>query len=132
MQVDKIIIGFLCMVSSAVSQADYDADDLNKLFTDKRQRAQIDAARSGNHTDPDLQQTSKINLSGYMTRSDGKSVVWLNNKNTLDSSKVGDVKVNQSTVGKNKKVTVRVDGKTKRLKPGESWLKETDKIVDNN
>ena len=120
------------MLCSGALYADYDADDLQKMFTDKRQRAQIDAARSGNYTGNELQkQTSKVNVSGYMTRSDGKSVVWVNDKNTLESSRVGDVRVHKSNIGKNKKVTVSVEDKTTRLKPGETWYKETGKIVDS-
>ena len=65
-----------------------------------------------------------------MKRSDGKSVVWINNKNTLDSLRIDDVKVHQSSIGKNKKVTISVDNKTTRLRPGETWYKETGKIVD--
>ena len=53
------------------------------------------------------------------------------NTNTLDSPVVGNVKVHQSSIGKNKKITVSVDNKTTRLRPGETWYKETGKIVDS-
>ena len=72
-----------------------------------------------------------MSVTGYMTRSDGKDVVWVNNKNTLESSKIGDVRVHRSTIGKSKKVTVSVEDKTTRLRPGETWYKETGKIVDS-
>ncbi|GMR16437.1 MAG: hypothetical protein BMS9Abin31_0772 [Gammaproteobacteria bacterium] len=127
----KFVSGLFFILCSSASHAGYDAADLKKLFTDKNQRAQIDAARSGNSSGGESQQTSKINVSGYVTRSDGKSVVWINNKNTLDSTRLGDIKVYQSSIGKNKKVTVSTDGKRKQLKPGETWLKEADKIVEN-
>jgi hypothetical protein len=39
--------------------------------------------------------------------------------------------VQQSTIGEDKKVTISVDNKTTRLKPGETWYKETGKIVDD-
>jgi hypothetical protein len=119
-----------CFVYSAVVYADYDASSLNKLFTDKSQRAQIDAARSGKNSGAEVQQTTEVKVSGYVTRSDGKGVVWVNNSNTLDSTKVDDVSVQQSTIGNNKKVTVSVDGVTTRLKPGETWSKETGKIKE--
>jgi hypothetical protein len=131
MQIKSIIIAFLCAMSSGALHAEYDAADLKKLFTDKKQRAQIDAVRSGNYSEAGSQKTNQVKVSGYVTRSDGKSVVWLNNKSTLDSSRLGDVKIRQSTVGKNKKVTITIDGKTNRLKPGETWLKETGQIVEN-
>jgi hypothetical protein len=125
--------GLFCLMCSNVLHADYDASDLKKLFTDEKQRAQIDAARSGNASgiDSSIQQTNKISLDGYVTRSDGKSVVWINNKSTLDGSKLGDIKVHQSSIGKNKKVTVSIDGKTTRLKPGETWSEDTGTIKDN-
>ena len=123
--------GLFFILSSASAQAAYDAGSLKKLFTDKSQRAQIDAARSGGFSGVEQKQTRKIKVSGYITRSDGKSVVWVNNKNTLENSRIGDVKVHQSSIGKNKKVTISVDNKTTRLKPGETWYKETGKIVDD-
>jgi len=132
MQLKLIITGLFCIIFSNVLHADYDAADLQKLFTDKKQRARIDATRSGKVTASDVRkQTRKIKISGYVTRSEGKSVVWINNKNTLDGPRVGDVKVHQSSIGKNKKVTISVDNKITRLRPGETWYKETGKIVEN-
>ena len=130
MQVKSIISGLLCFICSGVLYADYDAANLQKLFTDKKQRAQIDAVRSGNYTEPGLKKTNSVKVLGYVTRSDGESVAWINNQNTLTGSKVGKVKVQQSSIGKNKKVGVTVDGKHVHLKPGESWSVETGKIVD--
>lgn len=127
----KLAGALFFILCSGVVHAGYDASDLKKLFTDKSQRARIDAARSGDFSGTEGQQTRKIKVSGYVTRSDGKSVVWINNKNTLDSSRIGDVKVHQSNIGKDKKVTISVDNKTTRLKPGETWYKETSKIVDD-
>jgi hypothetical protein len=132
MRVNIFFIVILCINYSSIVYADYDASDLKKLFTDKSQRARIDAARSGTPSASESHQTTKVNVSGYVTRSDGKSVVWVNNKNTIDSSKIGDIRVQQSSIGINKKVTISIDGKTARLKPGETWSKETGKIVDNN
>ncbi len=127
----KLAGGLLFLLCSSMVHAAYDAADLKKLFTDKSQRARIDAARSGNYSGAERQQTRKIKVSGYVTRSDGKSVVWVNNKSTLEGSRIGDVKVHQANIGKDKKVTISVDNKTTRLKPGETWYKETGKIVDD-
>ncbi len=125
-------MGLFCLLCSNVLHADYNAADLNKLFTDKKQRARMDVVRSGDQIVPGIkQQTRKIKVSGYVTRSDGKSVVWINNKNTLESSIIGGAKVHQSSIGKNKKVTISVDNKTTRLRPGETWSESTGKIKDN-
>lgn len=107
-------------------------DKLQNLFTDKKQRAQINASRSGKSTNAELKKTDKISVSGYITRTGGKSVAWVNNKNTLDTTSVGDVKVHQASIGKNKKVGLTVGGKHVRIKPGETWYKETGKVVDNH
>lgn len=131
MRVRKIALSLLCLMHSNMLFASYDASDLQQLFTDKKQRSQLDAARSGDATANELPHTSQIKMSGYMTRSNGKSVVWLNNTNTLQSSKLGDVRVQESTVGKNKKVTLTVDGNHKRLKAGEVWHKDTGKVIEN-
>ncbi len=127
----KIIIGLLAVLCSNVLHAEYDDTDLKRLFTDKGQRAQIDAVRSGNNPGVGMQQSNKVKVSGYVTRSDGKDVVWVNNKNTLDGPRVGDIKVQQSNIGKNKKVGVTLDGVHVHLKPGETWDKETGKVVEN-
>jgi hypothetical protein len=128
----KLITGLIIILCSGTSYADYGAENLDTLFTDKSQRARIDAARSGNNTGTDLpQQTSKVSVSGYMKRSDGKNVVWVNGENTLEGSKIGYIKVQQSNIGKNKKVGITVDGTHVHLKPGETWSKETGKAVDN-
>jgi len=126
----KLIITLLPLLASSPVLAEYDAAELGKLFTDRQQRLHIDAARSGQSKSASVRQTSKVNMHGYITRSDGKSVVWINDDNTLKSSSVGDVRVHGSSVGKNKRVTISVDGKTARLKPGETWHKETGEIVD--
>lgn len=129
--VKKLLQCVLLLLISLAAQAEYDASDLDKLFTDKKQRSQIDAARSGKNISKGIRQTSKVNVNGYLTRSDGKGVVWVNKESTLDSHHVGDVKVDRSSIGKNKKVKISVDGKSVRLKPGETWHKETGEIVES-
>lgn len=110
-------------ISRNVVCADYDINNLQTLFTDKKQRTQIDAARSGVDITSSRPKTQQVKVSGYVTRSDGESVVWVNGGNTLTSSRVNNIKVYKSRVGENKTVTVSVDGKTRRLKPGETWRK---------
>ncbi len=135
MHIRSTISVALCFVFSCVActvyATNYDSADLNTLFTDKNQRANIDAARSGKKATTGIKKIRKVEVSGYVTRSDGKSVVWVNDKNTLESSTIDGARVHQSSIGKNKKVTVTLDGKTKSLRPGEKWYKDTGKIVDN-
>ena len=129
MRASIIIAALLSVYYSGVSSAQYNADDLNKLFTDKNQRARIDAARSG--VTGSAKQADKVKVDGYVTRSDGKSVVWVNGQSTLESSRLGNIRVHQPSMQKDKKVVVSIDGESKRLKPGETWHKSTGKIVDS-
>ncbi len=122
MWLKRLTICFIILSCNSVAYAEYDVESLKKLFTDKRQRAQIDAARAGNYSLSDTKQTNKVSVSGYMKRSDGDSVVWINGRNTIDSSKLGGINVHRANVGKNKKVTIKVEDKVIRLKPGEHWV----------
>ncbi len=127
----RIIIGvFLSTYCSMLISADYDVQALHKLFTDKQQREKIDALRSGKTIGKEVKKSETVSVSGYVTRSDGKSVVWVNNKNTINGSRVDDVTVYRSTIGKDKKVRIGLDGKSASLKPGQTWYKDTGKIVD--
>jgi len=132
MQVNIMIAGLVSILCSTAVYAEYDADELGKLFTDKTQRTQIDAARSGNYSGKVPEQADKVNMSGYLKRSDGKNVVWVNGENTLESSEVGSVKVYPKAIDENdNKVPVSVDGNRLYLRPGESWSKSTGKVKEN-
>jgi hypothetical protein len=128
MRVNIVLFGVFSILCNGSLHAAYDADELKKLFTDKNQRARIDAARSG-VTGAD-RQVNKIKLDGYVTRSSGKSVVWVNGQNTLDSTAIGNLRVHQPSMDRGKRVRVSVDGQTRTLKPGETWDKGTGKIID--
>ena len=129
MKLVSLLLGWL--LSTSV-WAEYDAAELGKLFTDREQRSHIDAARSGKNIKTGVRQASKVNVNGYLTRSDGKSVVWINDESTLDSSVIGSVRVYPKAIDENnKKVPVVVDGNKLYLKPGETWSKSTGKVKEN-
>jgi len=132
MLVNKLAIAMLLLVTTSVYATEYDESQLLNLFTDQQQRAQIDALRTGAvSSEKGVRETNKVNLNGYMRRSDGKSVVWVNDGNTIEGARVDDLHIHSKSVGRDSKVTISVDGKAARLKPGETWIKETGKIVDN-
>jgi len=131
MQVKPVILGLVLFFGCNIIYADYDVAKLQNLFTDKKQRAQIDAARSGLQTPQELTKTKNVSVLGYVTRTDGKSVAWVNNKNTLDKTSVGNIRIHQASIGINKKVGLTVDGKNVNLKPGETWSLSTGKLKDN-
>lgn len=125
------LIASACVFFSGMTLAAYDSANLDTLFTDKAQRAQLDSTRSGRVEEKTVPQINKVKIDGYVTRSDGKNVVWLNNKNTLESTKIKNIKVHPSSI-KNNKVTISIDGESARLKPGEVWYKETGKVVEDH
>ena len=131
MSIKTIVFVSVCFINAETVHADYDIGNLDKLFTNKQQRAQMDVERTEKNSDKSLPQVSTINISGYVSRSNGESVVWVNDKNTLNNSRLGHIKVYHSSVGVNKKVTVSVDGQMKSLRPGEIWNKETDRVIDS-
>ena len=86
MQVKLTLFGLLFSIYSSNLYADYDVNRLQTLFTDKNQRAQIDAARTRGMASAELKKTSQVKVSGYVTRTNGKSVAWINDKNTLNNA----------------------------------------------
>ena len=130
MQVKALITGVVFLFNCSSLYADYDVTGLQKLFTDKNQREQIDASRKGELQKSENKKSSQVTLSGYVKRSEGKSVVWVNNKNTLNQKTVDDIRVHEADIGKNNDVGLTVDGKYIKLKPGETWYKDTGKVVD--
>ena len=124
---------FFAFIST--SQAEYAESELKDLFTTKKQRIKIDAKRFGKpvvaSVKPQVKKkirNKKVKVSGYMKRSDGKSVVWVNGKSTLKNSRVGNINIQKTGIRDNK-VTVSVNGKTIKLKPGQTWI-ETKGVSD--
>jgi hypothetical protein len=131
MMLVRTLLIMLIVFSPVTSVAQYDVDALQSFFTDKSQRKQLDIARSGKSADPEVRETRRVRVSGYMTRSDGKSVVWANGQNTIDNTRIDDVQIDTRGLNKSNQVTIRVDGKAARVKPGEAWVKETNQVVED-
>jgi hypothetical protein len=131
MMLVRTLLIMLVVFSPVTSVAQYDVDALQSFFTDKSQRKQLDIARSGKSADPEVRETRRVRVSGYMTRSDGKSVVWANGQNTIDDTRIDDVQIDTRGLNKSNQVTIRVDGKAARVKPGEAWVKETNQVVED-
>lgn len=135
--INNFVIAFAVACAGMVVSADsaqaaeYNDAELQALFTSKKQRSRIDAVRAGRGVGSQGKKSTSVKVSGYMTRSDGKSVVWVNDGNTIDGSRVNGLKVHSGSVGKNNRVTISVDGKRKHLKPGETWRKDTGKVSDS-
>lgn len=106
---------------------DYNEQSLRSLFTSQQQRQEIDNNRNaaGSKNEPANIRPSSVHINGIVKRSNGKSVVWINGKNTLDNSIVDGVKIYSNGITEKNKIPVSVDDRTIYIKPGETWSEET-------
>jgi len=105
--------------------AQFDIHRLERLFTNAKQRQQINNQRHGHTRISQKQALHKVTLSGYMKRSDGKNVVWVNGVSTLNKNTIAGVKVEPGSINHKDQVTVLINGKAIKLRPGESWQPST-------
>lgn len=130
----QIILLIPLMYCPLLDAAYYDEHSLGKLFTTPAERQKID---SENRSDvPQLVSRriapTSVKIDGVIIRSKGKNTVWVNGNRTSGNRVVGGVKVFAASLSKNNLIVpVLVDGRTVRIKPGQSWSEETDSIVDS-
>jgi hypothetical protein len=124
---------FAMLFCPCANAAGFNEQSLKTLFTSPPERQTINAARRGGQSSGSdfVPGPAGVHVKGIMKRSNGKSVVWINNKNTMNSSMVDGVKVYSNAMNKNNKIPVRVDGRMVYVKPGETWSEETGVVEDN-
>lgn len=123
----------ITLLFSTFTMADgFNEQSLKNLFTTPAERQAMNSTRRGGQSD-DFFVTgpASVQVNGIVSRSDGKSVVWINGKSTLNNSMVDGVKVYSDSMKNNGKVPVRVDGRMVYVKPGETWSEETGVVEDN-
>ena len=123
----------LCACSGASTAAMFEENAIDKLFTTASERQKIDSFRKGKSVGVAREQVSPtdVKVQGMVKRSDGKSTVWVNGQSTLDSNTVGGVRVNPGRTDSSNKVSVSVNNKSVRLKPGQVWSEDTGQISDS-
>ena len=123
----KTIILVVMLFPLSVMAKDYSEQSLKTLFTSQQQRQDVEGNRSAGdlNDDPSLIAPSSVQVNGVLKRSNGKSVVWLNGKSTMDSTMVDGVKVYSNSINSKYKVPVMIDGRKVYIKPGETWSVET-------
>jgi len=138
---------FISLCGSAQSFAASDNNQsLERLFTTTKERNVLDRARlnhianspqtldssSDDSNDKSLtgKKEPKVVLNGFITRSDGKSVVWINNSNTMgeELDKQG-IKVNTKKMKKNV-IQFSVPGRKVSMKPGQAVDIENGKVIE--
>jgi len=131
MRVSFKVISLLFFLSVFMQplRAEFNVKQLKKLFTTEQQRNHINMMRKARMTKQHSTGLSpkthfgRVVVSGYMKRSDGKNVVWVNGTSTLTSNIISDVKVDINKINNHDQVTLFVDGKQLKLKPGQSWTR---------
>ncbi|NOY72503.1 MAG: hypothetical protein GXP14_09035 [Gammaproteobacteria bacterium] len=113
--------------------------EFGRIFTTEKERQRIDQSRlrsliqSGEVSDmasPEKPTVLPIvMMQGFVKRSNGKNVVWVNNENTLNNRlKQKGIRVNTHNIRDNQ-VDLSVAGKRVRLKPGQTLQKESAGII---
>ena len=128
-----VLCAILLACTGKAAATDFSEYDLKNLFTTPELRKQIDAARRGGAASTGAQRlgSSTIRINGVVRRKNGKSVVWVNDSNTLDNSNINGVKVYTRALDKKSKVPVNIDGRVVYLRPGQTWSKEAGKVIDS-
>ncbi len=118
------LLALILLLATTRVFAAYDIKQLKKLFTNVQQRRHIDAMRRDKLNQLHKKKLNRVILRGYVKRSGGRNVIWINGKNTLKSNHIYGVKVNPESINDHDQVTLTIDGKRLKLKPGESWLRQ--------
>jgi hypothetical protein len=129
-----IIASLSCIYPAYTAAAYYEEGALGKLLTTPAQRQKIDAFRKGKSIGVTREQISPtdVKVQGIVTRSDGTSTVWVNGKSTLEGSSVGGVDVKLNSINdQSDKVSIGINKKTVRLKPGQVWSEDSGKVTDS-
>lgn len=133
---------FLGLITFSVTAATLDnQNSLDTLFTTPQTRKLLDQQRQQGKFEhkkpqPSTNMTHKpinIRMQGVVIRKNKKNVVFINNGNTLKSSKIGTaIRVNVNAIKKPLyKVEVQVKQQRIFLKPGQQWH-ESNKLIREN
>lgn len=120
--INKILMLILCFPLQSMAQ-EYSEQSLKTLFTSQQQRQDIELGRRshGSTNGETITRPSSVEINGLVKRSDGKNVVWINGKNTMDSSVIDGTKIYSKSINDQNKVPVMIDGRKVYVKPGQSW-----------
>lgn len=131
----RIITILILFTAHSLSWAiEYDESALGLLFTTPIERQSIDNAKRHDVPQESLRRVTPTNvkINGIVIRSNGGSTAWVNGKQTSGNNTAAGVKVMTRLVSNtDKKIPVLVDGKSIKIKPGQSWSEETGTVDDN-
>lgn len=140
------LTGFASMPLQAVAE-----DDFGRLFSSQAERKQLDILRQNQKLIVVSPQKSTqlepvavelpepVTMQGYVKRSDGSTTLWINNKAVQENTTQSDVEIGRLNKQKNSNkngadslnVRIPATGKNVRLKPGQVYEPETNRIVES-
>jgi hypothetical protein len=135
-----VVLVLLCACTPELFAADSkqaDIRELDRFFTTRAERAELDAMRrSGGSisyspaTGNSRAAPQVIEMKGIMQRERGAPVVWVNEGNTLNSERIDDqISVRAENIG-NKSAVINNSGHAIRLKPGQVWQPDTNTVEE--
>jgi len=140
--IKSFLFSLLIMIpGSSISESLDSQEALRTLFTSSHTRQQLDKLREQGKFDKNQQAPSasifhqpiSVKMQGVVIRSDKKPVVFVNDGNTLKSTRINDeIIINtKKLTNKNYKVPVRVNQQSIKLKPGQQWSESDPQVQDN-
>jgi hypothetical protein len=119
----KILLPVFFILPMQLQAQEYSEQSLKTLFTSPQQRQAIDSSRRSSNTSsgPSVAGQAGVQINGMVKRGNGKNVVWVNGKSTIDSTAVDGVRVYSDSINTNNKIPVLIDGKKIHIRPGETW-----------
>jgi hypothetical protein len=140
------LIGLASMPLEAAAE-----DDFGRLFSSQAERKQLDILRQNQKLIVVSPQKSTqlepvavelpepVTMQGYVKRSDGSTTLWINNQAVQENSTQSDVEIGRLHKQKNSakngsdslNVRIPATGKNVRLKPGQVYEPETNRIVES-
>lgn len=131
---------FLLLTAFAIASPAPAAQPIGRLFFTPAERAQLDVARTQKHRAAPVASTQQpepppapqiITYSGIVRRSDGKSILWLNNRPLEEKEALSALAVT-GRVGPDGAVTLRVPqtGSSVNLKVGQRAELQTGKVAE--
>ena len=125
-------------------------EDFGRLFSSSAERKKLDILRQNQklivaspqkntRLDPvAVELPEPVTMQGYVKRSDGSTTLWVNNKAVQENSTQNDVEIGRLNKQKNSakngadslNVRIPATGKNVRLKPGQVYEPETNRIVE--
>ena len=129
----RFLLALFIFLPLLTSAQQYNEQSLKTLFTSQQERKSLENNRRGNRysNQQESAASSSVQINGVLKRSNGKNVVWLNGKSTMDNSMVDGVKVYSNSINDKFKIPVIIDGRKVYIKPGETWSEDTG-ISDTN